>query len=388
MLPVPAWSVAATEVREPPAHRGGDEAVSPSRRRTVGVTVLVVLVAAAVAAATLVWWYDVPRPDAGGDVPDSPSPVPTTAPPEELVGPLNLLLVGVDTRPGVPTWSPKADAVLVLHVPATHDQAYLFSLPRDLLVAVPAFEPAGFGGQRTKLTHAMSYGSRVPGQEIPDTAQGLQLLARTVAALIGVGSFDAAGVLTFTGFTDLVDALGGVDVALEQRVVSEHLQPDGSPRTLQPGGGGYLGPQKVYEVGEHHLQGWEALDLARQRYGLDGGDYARQRHHRILVTGLVRQLSARDMVTDPARAQQVRRALGDALVFEGRAGVVDLAFTLRRLRADRIVPVGLPGTSVIADGDYLGERLEPVSEQLLGAVADNEVASFLAEHPDLLDETE
>jgi anionic cell wall polymer biosynthesis LytR-Cps2A-Psr (LCP) family protein len=357
--------------------------VSRSRRRAIGVAALVALVTVAVAAAVLVWWIAVPRHDTGGDGRASP-PSPTPEPAAELTGPLNLLLAGVDTRPGQPTWSPKADAVMIMHVPAAHDRAFLFSLPRDLLVDVPAFQPAGFGGERTKLTHAMSYGSRVPGEDVPDTAQGLQLLARTVSDVTGIEAFDAAAVLNFPGFTDLVDAVGGVDVYLEQRVVSEHLQPDGSPRTLQPGGGGYLGPQKVYEVGEHRLQGWEALDLARQRK-LDGGDYTRQRHHRLLVTGLVRQLFAQDMVTDPARTRQVREALGDALVFEGRGGVVDFAFTLQRIRAGQIVLVGLPGTSVIADGDYLGERLDPVSEDFLAAVRDGQVESFLADHAGLID---
>jgi anionic cell wall polymer biosynthesis LytR-Cps2A-Psr (LCP) family protein len=230
----------------------------------------------------------------------------------------------------------------------------------------------------------MSYGSRVPGSVIPDPAQGLELLARTVSGVTGIGEFDAAAVLNFAGITDLVDAVGGVDVHLDQRVVSEHLQPDGTPRTLRPGGGGYTGPQQVYEVGEHHLRGWEALDLARQR-NLDGGDYARQRHHRLLVKGLVRELFAQDLVTDAAGIQRVREALGDALVFAGRGGVVDFGFALRDVGAERIGTVGLPGDSVVPDGDYLGERLEPVSEEFLAAVRDGRVEPFLADHPELVD---
>ncbi len=92
-------------------------------------------------------------------------PSPSGPPPgADITGPLNLLLVGVDTRVSVPGWEPHSDAVLVLHVPKGLDRAYLFSLPRDLLVDIPAFPKAGYKGGKTKLTHAMSYGSRVPGK--------------------------------------------------------------------------------------------------------------------------------------------------------------------------------------------------------------------------------
>ena len=79
------------------------------------------------------------------------------------------------------------DAVLVLHVPKGLDRAYLFSLPRDLVVDIPAFPKAGYRGGRTKLTHAMSYGSRVPGKpKQPSAAQGYELLRSTVSGYTGL----------------------------------------------------------------------------------------------------------------------------------------------------------------------------------------------------------
>jgi anionic cell wall polymer biosynthesis LytR-Cps2A-Psr (LCP) family protein len=145
------------------------------------MSALLVVVLVTMVAAALVWQYGVWG--RGGHGSAASSPAPTVEPGAELTGPLNLLLVGVDTRLDQPSWSPKADAVLILHVTEGHDRAYLFSLPRDLLVDVPAFEPAGFAGQQTKLTHAMSYGSRVPGSAVPDPAQGLELLTRTVSVV-------------------------------------------------------------------------------------------------------------------------------------------------------------------------------------------------------------
>jgi LCP family protein required for cell wall assembly len=373
------------------------EPVNRSRQRwrrwrwTAAVAaVLALLAAGAVVATILQSRYEVPQDDLFGDedrAAPSPTPSPTPEPGADLVGPLNLLLVGIDPRANQPDWVPNADAVLILHVPASHNRAYLFSLPRDLLVDVPAFEASGYGGGRTKLTHAMSRGSEVPGEDLPDRAQGFALLAETVSDYTGIERFDAGAVLNFGGFTELVDAVGGVDLYVDQRVVSQHREPDGSHRDLQAGGGGYVGPQKVYEVGNQHLVGWEALDFARQRY-LEGADYTRQRHHQQLIGALVGRLFDQDLVTNPVRLDAVLRALGDALVFDGRGHrVIDFAYALRRVAAERITLVGLPGGSVFGNsGGYLGEQLTAVGDEFLAAVAETQVGAFLADHPELRQE--
>jgi polyisoprenyl-teichoic acid--peptidoglycan teichoic acid transferase len=344
------------------------------------------VVAGAAAAFVLQQRYAIPEDDLFGDGAASPTPSPTPEPGADITGPLNILLVGIDPRASDPTWVPHADAVLILHVTASLSRAYLFSLPRDMLVDVPPFAPNGYGGGRTKLTEAMTSGARLPGG-LPDTAQGFALLAETVSQYTGIARFDAGAVLNFGGFTDLVDAVGGVDLYVDQRVVSQHRRPDGTHRTLQPGGGGYLGPQKVYEVGMQHLSGWEALDYARQRY-IEGSDYARQRHQQQLIKALVGRLFAQDLVTNPVRLDRVVRALGDALVFDGRGyRLVDYAFALQRVTAQQITLVGLPGRSVFGNGGgYLGEELEPIGDDFLAAVRDNQVGSFLADHPELRQE--
>jgi anionic cell wall polymer biosynthesis LytR-Cps2A-Psr (LCP) family protein len=357
------------------------------RRWAAGIAVVVaLLVTGALVVTVLQGRYALPEDDlfGGGDGSPSPAPSPTPEPGADITGPLNLLLVGIDPRASEPTWVPNADAVLILHVPASLTRAYLFSLPRDLRVDVPPFEPSGYPGGRTKLTHAMSNGAQIPGEELPDTAAGFALLAETVSQYTGIERFDAGAVLNFGGFTDLVDAVGGVDIYVDQRVVSEHREPDGSHRVLQPGGGGYLGPQQVYEVGAQHLAGWEALDYSRQRY-IEGSDYARQRHQQQLIKALVAELFAQDVVTNPVQLDRVLRSVGDALVFDGRGHrVIDFAFALRRVTAERITLVGLPGDSVFnTGGGYIGEELDPVAGDFLAAVREDRVGPFLAEHPEL-----
>lgn len=316
----------------------------------------------------------------------SPSPSPTGPPPgADITGPLNFLLVGIDPREGVPNWRPNADAVLILHVSKGLDQAYLTSLPRDLIVDVPAFPKARFGGARTKLTHAMSYGSRVPGSAKPDTAQGFQLLATTVSRYTGIARFDGGAVLNFRGMRRLVDAIGGVDLYVDQRVASIHRRPDGKLRARGASSTGYVGPQKVYPKGMNHLTGWQALDYARQRYGLPAGDYDRQRHQRQLIKALVGQVFRRGLVSDPTRLDEVLRSLGETLTFEGRGRTVtEFAYALRNLSASSIVLIGLPGHGVGRGSGYRGEQLDAVARRYFAAVRADTVDAFVRANPNLV----
>lgn len=328
-------------------------------------------------------------PAAGGSAPAtrSPSPSPSPTPPAgaDITGPLDFLLVGIDPRESDPTWQPHADAVLLLHVSKELDKAYLFSLPRDLVVDIPAFSKAKFSGERTKLTHAMSYGSRVPGTDTPDTAQGLELLISTIRKYTEISRFDAAAVLNFRGMRELVDAVGGIDLYVDQRVASIHLRPDGSGRTRGASSTGYVGPQKVYEKGMQHLNGWQALDYGRQRYGLPAGDYDRTRHHRQLVKALVTQVRSLDMVANPGKLSEVLAALGKTLTFDGRGRqVAEFAYALRNLSPSAITLVDLPGTSVGKGSGYRGEQLTAEAKSFLTAIRDGTVDTFLTKHPKLV----
>ena len=348
---------------------------------------LVVLVIATVAGAGVLRdRYEIPSDDLFGGSPTagpSAAASPTPEPGADITGPLNLLLVGVDTRLDQPGWRPNADAVLILHVNESLRRAYLFSLPRDLAVRVPAFEPSGWDGGTTRLTHALSYGSEVPGRQRFDTAQGFQLLARTVSRVTGIDRFDAGAVLNFRGMVKLVDALGGVGIYVPERVASLHKQPDGSGRPLV--GGTFTGPQKVYPVGRQTLEGWEALDYSRQRYGVDGGDYGRQRNQRRLIRAIVNEVLSQDLHTDPVRMDRVVRALGDTLIFDGRGhSAIDFGYALRHLSAATITSVSLPGESIF-NGGYQGERLQPVAEDFFEAVREGRVDRFLDSHPRLVD---
>ncbi|WP_234361390.1 LCP family protein [Plantactinospora sp. BB1] len=312
--------------------------------------------------------------EAAGTVPEKKS---------DIKGPLNILLVGIDPR--TKEWSPLADSIMVLHVNETLDSAYLFSLPRDLLVRIPAFDKADYRGGTEKLNAAMAHGSKVPGEKLPSAAQGFELLSRTVSEVTGIERFDAGAIINFNGFQKIVDAMGGVDMYIDTNVKSEHRQPNGKMRTLKPGGGGYTGPQAQYRKGDAHLSGWQALDYVRQRYGLPNGDYDRQRHQQQFVRAMADQALSKDVVTNPIKLDSVLRAAGESLIFNGRGhDLVEFAFALRGLRSDSIQMIKLPGGGVTQGGSYQGERFQPIAEEFFASIRTGTVDSFVISNPELL----
>ncbi|MGC5030367.1 LCP family protein [Micromonospora sp. DT229] len=305
----------------------------------------------------------------------------------DIKGPLNILLVGIDPRND--RTAPLADAIMVLHVPEELDRAYLFSMPRDLYVEIPAYPRANFNGATSKLNDAMSFGSRVPDGGKPDPARGFELLATTVQNVTGIKRFDAGAIINFSGFKEIVDAMGGVTMNIEREVRSEHREPDGKHRKGNPYGEGYIGPQAVYPKGKQHLSGWQALDYVRQRYpenGVPDGDYGRQRHQQQFVKAMAAQAFSADVVTNPVKLDRVLRAAGESLIFSGRGnGVVDFALALKDIRPGNIQMIKLPGGGVFGNrNNYLGEQFEPEVEDFFVALERGLLDPFLLEHPKLV----
>jgi LCP family protein required for cell wall assembly len=328
------------------------------------------------------------KPAAGGSAPAQaePSAAPAAPPPgADITGPLDLLLIGVDTRVSIPDWEPHSDTIMLLHVERDLKSAYLYSLPRDLRVKMPKYAKAGFSGGTYKLTEAMSRGSRMPGKKKHSVEQGYELLTKTLSTYTGIKQFQAGAILNFGGLDKLVDQLGGIDLTIDQKVKSRHRKPDGSLRQLASGGGDFVGPQATYQPGRRHLVGWQAIDFARQRYGLPEGDYDRTRHQRQLVEAILTKARAQGIGEDTTKLQGIISALGETLVYLGGRTPLEYAYALRNLEPAAITRVSLPGGGVGRGGGYLGEQLTSEGKGFLRALAAGDHKAYLAKHPKLVD---
>lgn len=230
-------------------------------------------------------------------------------------GPLNFLLIGSDMRAGYPDEGQRSDTIIIVQVNAERTGAHLVSIPRDLLVDIPEFPATDFYGSRQKINAAFHFGGGNVG--------GVQLLSATLAELTGI-KFDGAAVIDFGGFERIIDLLGGVRMCVDTEVTSIHTN-------------------RFFPLGCQVFNGAEALDYSRQRYGLESGDYDRQRHNQQLLKAIFSTALGNGIAHNPLKIDQFIRALGDSLTLDtGGASLADVLLALRSLRPDTLVGVAVP----------------------------------------------
>lgn len=248
----------------------------------------------------------------------------------DVSGPLNYLLVGSDQRATAgPDADQRSDTIMIAHLPAGLDRAYLISVPRDLLVEIPPAPAGRYPGGPDKINSAFQYGGGGQG--------GTRLLSATLTRLTGI-RFDGAALVNFAGFQRAIDLLGGIRMCVDTPVRSIHTR-------------------QVFTPGCHQMSGPQALDYARQRYDLPNGDFDRQRHQQQLLRAMMDKATTTDMLRNPIRLDQVIRAVGSSFTVDTNGvPLEDLIFGLRRIRSDTLRGIQLPSH---------GETIDEVSYVLL-----------------------
>lgn len=137
-----------------------------------------------------------------------------------------------------------ADALRLIRIDYRDATVEVLPIPRDLIVAVP-LEEYGIYEERLKIVYAHGNEYDLPGG-------GASLLAQTLASNFGV-QIDHYVILNFWAFVVSIDLIGGIDINI--------------PETAGP-----------YTGGDHHFNGWQALDYARLRdqAGADTSDTSRR----------------------------------------------------------------------------------------------------------------
>lgn len=172
---------------------------------------------------------------------------------------INILLCGEESIGG---GRGRTDSIMIATINQKDNQLKLTSIMRDSYVQIPGFSD-------NKINAAYHNG-------------GMKTLIKTIKKNFGI-AVDGYVLVNFDSFQKIVDAVGGIDITLDEQEVkylnSTNYISDTSNHTLT--------------VGKNHMNGNQALGFARVRYVMrDGecGDFARTLRHRTVMTALYKRV--------------------------------------------------------------------------------------------------
>lgn len=336
MMPADAYGPADTDglggppATPPPTRRRRDGAEPPARpkKRRSGAGrffrwLLAILLIIVVALGVLIWyvWGRIEKVDA---IPDDHG----SALSEGRV----FLLVGSDSREDLTdeeqselgtgsTEGQRTDTIMLLHVPGGGAQNALISIPRDSVVDIP-------GHGENRINAAFAFG-------------GAPLLVQTIEASTGVAIDDYVQI-GFGGFAGIVDALGGVEICLDEPVQDEQAHID-------------------LPAGCQVLDGPNALGYARARHFDPTSDIGRVQRQRELISAIADKALSPGTLVNPIELTRTALAGGDALVLDENTGPMDMFAFARGIGsvsggsgATITVPLGSVGNTVTWDPDLAG----------------------------------
>ena len=199
---------------------------------------------------------------------------------------LNFLIVGSDSREGLSDADAKrlavgtsktadgarSDTMFIVHISKDRTKAVLISIPRDTLVVVPA-HTASDGKTQVAAIHAKINAAFAWG--------GAPLLIQTLEERTNL-HIDHYVEINFVGFTNIVNALGGIEVCSKVNIndPKSHL---------------------VMSAGVHQLDGIEALKYVRTR-DFDGlGDIGRMQRQQQFMASVLRKATSAGVLLNPVK---------------------------------------------------------------------------------------
>jgi LCP family protein required for cell wall assembly len=242
----------------------------------------------------------------------------------------NIMVIGSDSRDGLSAAygsglsTDQSDTLMIIHIPADRKWAEVMSIPRDSYVNIPACE-MGNGQTSDPTQYKINEAFAIGNLDGNHTKLGVACTVKTVEQDTGI-YINHFIVINFTGFENMVAALGGVYEC--------NPTPINDPKS-----GLHL------SAGNHLLTPTEALGYVRARYSLgDGSDLERIGRQQAFMSSLVSRV--RSELYDPLAIYRFFDAFTKSLTIDtqlgGITGLYDLGQSLRSIPSSKIAFFTLP----------------------------------------------
>jgi LCP family protein required for cell wall assembly len=197
----------------------------------------------------------------------------------------------------------RTDTIMLLHTGSGPN--LLLSIPRDSIVPVP-------GHGTTKINAAYAFG-------------GPHLLAATIENNTGIRIDDYVEI-GFSGFVDVVDAVGGIQICPRANIKDRRAALD-------------------IKKGCQDVDGKTALGYSRSRHGQRYGDITRAAHQRQVVSAVGSKAASPWSVLNPVRYYRLAMAGSKALVVgkgTGMLATLRFAYAMTRVNGKNGLTCGVP----------------------------------------------
>jgi LCP family protein required for cell wall assembly len=242
----------------------------------------------------------------------------------------NILVLGSDSRQGLSQAygsglvTDQSDTLMIIHIPASRQWAEVMSIPRDSWVNIPSCE-MGDGQPSAPTQYKINEAFALGNLDGNHTELGIACTVKTIEHDTGI-YIDHFIVVNFTGFEDMVAALGGVQEC--------------NPTPINdPNSGLHL------TAGSHLLTPAQALGYVRARYTLgDGSDLERIDRQQAFMSSLISRVKSK--LFDPLAIYRFLDAATKSLTIDsqlgGVTGLYDLGESLRAIPSSKIAFFTIP----------------------------------------------
>lgn len=250
----------------------------------------------------------------------------------EDVGRVNILLAGNSADDVGHDGGQLTDSIMLVSIDTRNNKAFLMSIPRDLYVPIK-------GNGHSKINTAYVYGEEDNFKESGYPEGGMGLLQKTVEDNLGI-DINYYALVNYKALKQAVDAVGGVDFTVKSE----------DPRGLYDPNIDYVtkGPLVKLTNGPHHLNGQQALNLARARgdsyrsYGFAGSDFDRTENQRKLIVALKSKAATAGVIANPAKVSSLADAIGGNVKTNLSLSEVRRLYDIsKKIPANNITSIGL-----------------------------------------------